>query len=66
MRAPEEVAANARLIAAAPKLLEALQELDRWSLVIESAVRQDGPHHCESIVDAILAARAAIAKAEGQ
>jgi hypothetical protein len=54
--------ANAKLIAAAPDQHEAAKEIDGWSLVIESAVREAQPHHAEAIVNALLANRAAIAK----
>jgi hypothetical protein len=60
--ADEEAAANARLIAAAPELLEALQSLidlsDDGSLHIEGSIATEDP--------VITAARAAIAKAEGR
>lgn len=62
-RTVEEAAANARLIAAAPQLLEALQAYDRLSLVIESAVRLGDPLHGPGVVAAIKAGRAAIATA---
>ena len=56
----EEAEANARLIAAAPELLEALVELTRWANVAGCG-REEG-----SILDQnIKAARAAIAKATG-
>jgi len=59
--------ANARLIAAAPDLLEALRPLDAMgdaglSKVILAALR---PHERESFLAAVSAARAAIAKATG-
>lgn len=50
----EEVEANANLIAAAPELLDALNELKQWFSTIEGTLLVD----CSK-------ARAAIAKAEG-
>ena len=55
----ETVAANARLIAAAPELLEALEQM--VSVFLDTEGR-----HGESKNDAMDAARAAIAKATGE
>jgi hypothetical protein len=52
--------ANARLIAAAPELLEALKGLEQW---YDAEVE---PPHREFFNAAIAKARAAIAKAEGK
>jgi len=62
-RSGNESAANCRLIAAAPELLEALKEItadyaDRFDL--------DSPSTNPGIKSSIRQARAAIAKAEGQ
>lgn len=52
--------ANARLIAAAPELLEALRDLAGWAeMYRDSVAYESGRKH-------IYAARAAIAKAEGR
>ena len=51
--------ANARLIAAAPELLEALKEF-------VEVVRNAGVEWCDGVLDAQDRARAAIAKAEGR
>jgi len=56
-------AADARLIAAAPDQHDVALELDKWSLVILSAVRRDAPSDHDAIVALIKANRAAIAKA---
>ena len=56
-REDDEVDANARLIAAAPDLLEALQ-----SIVDMDVAYQRGP----KVEDAVEVARAAIAKATGE
>ena len=57
----EEAKANARLIAAAPELLDALVELTKWANVAGCG-REEG-----SVLDQnINAARAAIAKATNQ
>lgn len=53
---------NAKLIAAAPDHLSVALELDKWSLVILSAVRHDAPSDHDAIVALIKANRAAIAK----
>ena len=58
--------ANARLIAAAPDQNAALLEVDRLSLVIESAVRYaDFPNHA-AVLAALNAVTAAIARARGE
>ena len=58
-----EVSANARLIAAAPELYEALvQALDRMEMMADSKASGFIPA-CEA---AIVSAKAAIAKAEGR
>lgn len=53
-RANLDFAFNARLIAAAPELLKALEMVS------------DGPHDAEAIADMLPAVRSAIAKATGQ
>ena len=57
--------ADARLIAAAPELLDAAVELDRLLLVIESAVRFADPTHSKAVLAALKANSAAISKAKG-
>lgn len=57
----EDSRANARLIAAAPELLEALKELVEWAM--DAATELDIPTHSPSCISK---ARAAIAKAEGR
>ena len=52
----EEAAANARLIAAAPELLEATKRMINWLEGVSDEI---------DIIDMALQARAAIAKAEG-
>ena len=66
----DEAAANARLIAAAPELLEALKDYE--SALIRRIIRKDGSvtlemdfRDIESANRAAFAARAAIAKATG-
>lgn len=63
-RDADECAANARLIAAAPDLLEALEAMlshsDGWD------VTQLRKRWGEQVVNEILTARAAIAKAKGE
>lgn len=64
---PEHLAADARLIAAAPDLLEALKEATsalewRWERVANRAA----PVHETAIQEAYNQARAAIAKATGE
>jgi len=51
-----ELTANARLIAAAPDLLEACEALDEWDGSLGEG--------CEALEDARIAARAAITKAK--
>lgn len=43
-------------------LLAALREVDRWALVIQSAVRNDAPSDHASIVNVMQAVSAAIAR----
>ena len=66
-----EIEANARLIAAAPDLLAALEAFD--SALIRRVVRKDGSvtlemdfKNTESSEQASIAARSAIAKAKGE
>ena len=47
------------------ELVEALREVDRWALVIESAIRNDAPSDHASIVTVMKGVTAAITKAEG-
>ena len=68
-RDDDEMCANARLIAAAPDLLEALQALVNGSLLDRSGNRDDdGLSDAEhpSLKHRVIAARAAIAKATGE
>jgi hypothetical protein len=60
-----ESEANARLIAAAPEMLATAKEIDRFLLVIECAVRSADPSQHRAVLDALMANRAAIRKAEG-
>ena len=63
---PEEKAANARLIAAAPELLEALKiALHRADQARYHTAEELGPITAEWLDGIITYARAAIAKAEG-
>lgn len=68
-RAPNEVIANARLIAAAPELLERLQRLiaalDEHLSPNDYCGYEISKHDTSVVRDAIEAARAAIAKATG-
>jgi len=59
----ETAAANARLIEAAPDLLAACQAVNRYALVILSAVDFDQRSHITEVSDAMRQARAAITKA---
>ena len=59
----EESAANARLIAAAPELLEALRELIGW--IPNASTLERMGFHTDAPVKAHAKARAAIAKATG-
>ena len=52
--------ANARLMAAAPELLEALEAVEAWWFNGETDANVHMPHHVESMI------RAAIAKAKGE
>lgn len=61
----EESEANARLIAAAPCQHDAGREIDRLSLVIESAVRNADPVNHEAVLAALKANRAALQRATG-
>lgn len=59
---PDESAANARLIAAAPELLEALKTMtDEYA----SSMRNAGVTHYPEALAIVRQARAVIAKAEG-
>lgn len=61
-----DVDANAQLLASAKPLLAASQEIDRLSLVIDSAVRfSDSPENAKLVKDALNATRAAISQALG-
>jgi hypothetical protein len=51
---------DARLIAGAPSMFDALDLLDNYSLVIESAVREASPNHHTDIVKALKQASAAL------
>lgn len=55
-------AANARIIAAAPDMVEVCLELRRLMLVIESSVRNISPEHSEAINTLLHRNNAAIAK----
>ena len=61
-----ELEARGRLFASAPDLYAALAELDRFSLVIESAVRHQERGSYQPILDVIKQARTALAKARGE
>ena len=56
--------ANARLMAAAPELLEALEATTAW--IVELAASGDAGIWDGEDMDEVIAARAAIAKARGQ
>lgn len=62
---PAEDEANARLIAAAPELLEALARIDQWPDEPIEDFRPDGAVYGEISVGEMKAIRAAIAKATG-
>lgn len=64
-RTHEQNAANAALLAAAPRLLKCARELHRLSLVIESAVRNADPRHHPAVLKAIKENTAAIRAAQG-
>lgn len=53
---------NARLIAAAPELLAALERLSERCAALDQSATHDGIENC----NAMVAARAAIAKAKGE
>jgi hypothetical protein len=57
-----EAAANARLIASAPEMLEALRAMVSRAPFIDQSVTEDGLANCE----ALLKARRAISHAEGE
>lgn len=61
---PKEIEANARLIAAAPELLEALEEMLLSHGYFNEDILSPEPIQCEC--DECTKARAAIAKAKGQ
>lgn len=61
----EEREANARLISAAPDLLESLESLFEIGDVFGSAIEHKDPH-CQSFDEWSDKARAAIAKARGE
>lgn len=66
-RYTDEGPANARLIAAAPELYEALgKSLGELSMVAERAAHEHDEHTLRAVYRAIVAARAALAKAEGR
>lgn len=54
---------HARLIAAAPELLEAAQEFRNFTVFVDSNIR---PEHGAGFLEASQRLRAAIAKAEGE
>ncbi len=64
-RAGDEVAANTRLIAAAPELLEALQSLEREGWFKDIVTRCQAARGGASLYASVTQARAAIAKATG-
>lgn len=57
--------ANARLIAAAPDLLEALKELALAADTAELLLREEYPARAQSLHQKVATAIAAVAKAEG-
>lgn len=50
---------------ALPDLIAAAREVDRWMLVIESAMRADAPRDHRAVLDALITNRDALAKALG-
>lgn len=58
--------ANAHLIAAAPDMLASAIEIDRLTLVIESAVRNFDPRNYAAVLSALRANIAAIKSAKGE
>jgi hypothetical protein len=62
-----QTAANARLIAAAPDLLEALRSFAAAAYPVAEAINKRGHNWSEAYLDQVLdTARAAIAKATGE
>ncbi|RVH21467.1 hypothetical protein [Sinorhizobium meliloti] len=62
----EEAMANARLIAAAPDMLDALKLLNKWFEITGSSVKHRWEHiPAEDRAAIVAATKAAIAKAEG-
>lgn len=57
--------ANARLIAASPDMLAALEAFDQLSLVATSCVRRSDPTNLDAMNAAVQLVRAAISKATG-
>ncbi len=62
----EEAQANARLIAAAPDLLEALDSLARYADTCELFIKETHPGKAAALRERVTNARAAIAKATGE
>ena len=62
---PEHLAANARLIAAAPDLLEALDDLARYADTCELFLRETHPGKADMLRKRVTAAIDAMAKATG-
>lgn len=62
----EEAQANARLIAAAPALLEALENVTDWLDWLSTEEDDTTKKHPTNHAKQIMAARAAIAKAKGR